>query len=170
MIKRLSRTICISLCSLLFAINLSAQSSDSKFSLGGDFGLQFGTITLINISPKLGYRATEKFTFGPGLVYQYFRDNRYGISTSVYGASAFGRYTIFENVAAYSEFQQLYYSITAEGQSLSREVPILFVGGQYFSNLGGNFNLSISILFDILENENSPYQNPYIGLGGAYLF
>lgn len=39
----------------------------SKLTVGGNFGLQFGDYTIVNISPQVGYKFSKHFTFGTGL-------------------------------------------------------------------------------------------------------
>lgn len=150
------------------------NSSSSKFSLGGDFSIQFfDKIFLVNVSPKLGYNYSEKLMFGPGIIYQYYSDRRFPefeFTTNIYGASAFARYKLHRNIAAYTEYQQLFYSSNIGGERVNRQIPVWFVGGQFFYNTGGNFTFTGSLLIDLIEDPYSPYGNPYYGLGGFYSF
>jgi len=63
----------------------------SRMDFGGYLGLQFGSVTIINIAPLASYRITEKFYAGLGLTYMYYKDNRYvpTFSLSSYGGSIF---------------------------------------------------------------------------------
>ncbi len=155
---------------LLICSQTASGQQQSKFYVGGDLGLLFGTVTLVNISPKVGYNYNEKMSFGPGLIYQYYHDKRIGFKSNIYGASGFMRYRIFDNVAAYTEYQQLFFSASFGDESFLREVPVWFFGGQYIQELGNNVTFNVSILLDLIEDENSPYQNPFIAIGGNYMF
>jgi len=54
--------------------NLQAQEydQDSRWLIGGGIGAQFGTITLVEVSPTIAYRVTDRFIPGIGLTYQYY--------------------------------------------------------------------------------------------------
>ncbi|HUR11554.1 MAG TPA: hypothetical protein VM012_09305, partial [Flavitalea sp.] len=71
----------------------------SKLFFGGNFGLSFGTFTLINVSPQVGYRFNKTLAAGAGINFQYssfknrytnpiydYRDN-FGVA----GLNIFGR-------------------------------------------------------------------------------
>ncbi|MBE0663687.1 MAG: hypothetical protein IH597_14625 [Bacteroidales bacterium] len=57
---------------------LNAQGSDNdeepkRWFVGGNVGLQFGYVTLIDVSPMVGYMLTDRFALGTGLTYKYYR-------------------------------------------------------------------------------------------------
>ncbi|MGB0166816.1 MAG: hypothetical protein ACPF8V_08190, partial [Luteibaculum sp.] len=181
----ISNMLRVLLCVTLIGIGLTKQnisfgqvsnSPQNKLALGGEFSLAFGSITLINISPKLGYRFSEKFMAGPGVVYQYYRDRinepDFKFSTNVFGPAVFARYRVTPGVAAYTEFQQLFYRVNSNINEFNEsvQVPVLFVGAQVFQQIGSNVSLNFSLLIDVLEYDESPYPNPYIGAGGFYFF
>src|SRR6185369_4201295 len=62
------------------------ESFWDKIYIGGNFGLEFGTRTIINVSPQIGYRLTDKFVPGIGLTYIYY-NYRYPGSSSRYETS-----------------------------------------------------------------------------------
>ncbi len=163
---------------LCLTISVKAQFSASpqvplsdRISFGGDFGLSFGSITYINISPIVGYRLTDKFTGGVGVIYQYLKYNKqilgFDFQTTTYGGRVFGRYRFLENAFGIAEFQNL----NREAYNLRNEyigrinVPIFFVGGGYLQSVGGKSYLSISLLYDIIGDYYSPYNNPLIQVG-----
>jgi len=86
-----------------------AQKPDFKSRLffGGGFGLQFGSTTLIELSPLVGYMITPKFSVGISPTYKYYHYNApYGaVNTNVFGGSIFSRYSIFQNVFAHVEYE-----------------------------------------------------------------
>ncbi len=173
MFKGIATTLAVFFIVLSTICSAQVTATGSKLSVGGDFSLLFGSLTLVNISPKVGYRFSDRFMAGPGVIYQYYKDTRdpnFMVSSSILGVSGFGRYVITENIAAYSEYQQLQYTAEINGSAQVFRVPVWFVGGQLTSSLGSGFNLNLSVLFDVLEGENSPYPNPYYGVGGFYNF
>ena len=90
-----------------------AQNQSSRFAdklrFGGNLGLQFGTVTLVEVSPLVGYQATEKFMVGVGGTYLYFQDKRYAstYSSTYYGGRTFGQYQITPQIFAWAEYEAL---------------------------------------------------------------
>jgi hypothetical protein len=142
---------------------------------GGNFGLQFGNQTLIDINPLMGYRLTDKLSVGASITYIYYKvTDPYHLSpsysTDIYGGSIFTRYFLFENLFAH-----------VEGELLNLEVPNLFlnryvrtdvfgfyVGGGYRQAMGERSSLNILLLYNLNEDRNSPYQNPIIRVGFGF--
>ena len=77
--------------SLLFILVLPASSkaqlSMDDIFLGGNVGATFGTVTLVNISPMIGYKFTDRTIAGISLTYQYYKDARYTptLKSNIYG-------------------------------------------------------------------------------------
>jgi len=143
----------------------SAFSWD-KFFVGGNLGLQFGTVTFIDISPLIGYRFTEKFSAGTGITYRYYsyNDKTYNFSTSVYGGRVFGRYFILENLFAHTEYE----SLSLERFDLRNKriiVNSLLAGGGYRQALGERSFIELLALWNFNESVYSPYTNPIIRVG-----
>ena len=174
---------------LLIPVTLPAQDTQkppkvkknravlSRMAFGGYIGAQFGTITLIDISPVVSYRVTNKFHAGVGFTYQYYSDSRFtpDYRTSAYGTSLFGRYFIWRDLFAHVEYAPLYvnyydyfydnsgnYSYRQKG---STWVHDFFIGGGYRQYLGGKAFMSLMILFNVNETYYSPYRNPVIRIG-----
>lgn len=71
-------------------------SLKDKIFVGGGFGLLFGNVTNINISPLVGYKVTPEFHVGVGASYTYLKDNRIvpPVSAHIVGGRIFSRYII----------------------------------------------------------------------------
>lgn len=80
-----------------------------KLRFGGNLGLQFGTVTLVEMSPMVGYQATERLMFGVGGTYLYFQDKRYAqtYSSTYYGGRTFGQFRITPQIFAWAEYEAL---------------------------------------------------------------
>ena len=147
-----------------------------KVYFGGNFGLQFGNQTLVNVNPIVGYRITEKLSAGVSATYIYyhFKDPYYSIdyTSNIYGGSIFTRYFVLENIFAH-----------VEGEVLNLEVPQYFnnsysyvrdnvfgfyVGGGLRQPMGERSSLNILLLYNLNEDVNSPYQNPIIRIGFGF--
>jgi hypothetical protein len=137
-----------------------------RLYFGGNFGMQFGTVTLVEVSPLAGVMITPKFSSGLGLTYQYFNDIRFaGGRSSSYGGRVFSRYNVLPNIFLYSEFEKLnfnnYNFLTDEfGRIWSNA---LFVGGGYFAPFGSRGGANFTFLYNVLhDNLRSPYNEPYV--------
>jgi len=129
---------------------------------GGNLGLTVGSYTRIGIYPLVGYKITPKLSAGVKIAYEYIRDNRYNTTyeTSNYGGSIFSRYRIIPSLYAHIEYAQLNYELyNALGESQREWIPFFFVGAGYSKRLSPNAWLNLQVLFDVLQNESSPYGN-----------
>lgn len=152
---------------------------------GGNFGLQFGDITLVDVSPMVGYRLTDKIAAGVSFSYKYYHYKNFfynpysysfaDMTSNIYGASIFGRYYFVENLFAQAEYEYLIYSfdnyrLNSTGGSFDKttetvDVPGFFLGGGYRQPIGGKVYFSIMILYNVMESQYSPYSNPIIRAG-----
>jgi hypothetical protein len=150
-----------------------AQDSDgkgfdkSKLFVGGNLGLAFGTYTIVNISPLVGYHFTNVLAAGVGLNYSYYGyDNGLYTSKQTYaGMSLFGRvYPIPQLfIQVQPELNYMWASQTPDaGQQflpykINQFVPSLLMGGGAAIPTGANGAIMISVMYDVLQNIWSPY-------------
>lgn len=174
------------LCILFMAIDLPAQerqpsnlaksdkpkmSPKDRFFFGGNIGLNFGSLTYINVSPIIGYRLTEKLGAGLGPTYSYYKDHRdknYYYETSTYGGRLFAQYQVLENVLLYSEFETVNIEVPdlLFTSLVRRNVSSLFVGGGYAQRIGNGASFfSIMLLYNIMESDYVIYDNPVLRTG-----
>lgn len=72
------------------------------------------------------------------------------------------RYRIFSSAYAHLEYAQLNYSIN----SRRIWVPFLYAGVGYTQEITDNVYLNVLIMYDFLQDINSPYPNEPIYSGG----
>jgi len=153
--------------SSMFRKNPPKQNFLDKVYFGGNFGLQFGTVTFIDISPLAGYRFTEKFSAGLGVTYQYYhyKDRFYDLETNVYGGRIFGRYLFTEYLFGHAEYEFL--NLEAFDFFPPRRVDVISIlaGGGYLQRFGRNSAIVAMILYNFTESAYTPYQNPIIRIG-----
>ncbi len=144
------------------------KSFKERVYFGGNFGLQFGTITAVEVSPLVGYMLTPRLSTGAGITYQYFEDKRYrpSYSSSIYGGRVFGRYNILEAFYAYAEYESLnleFYDPFRDRFS-TEWVPGLLIGGGYNQiGAGGRGGFNIMALYNVTyDNVRSPYASPLV--------
>jgi len=137
-----------------------------RLYFGGNFGMQFGTVTLIDFSPLVGVMITPKFSSGVGITYQYFNDRRYyGGESSSYGGRLFSRYNILPNIFLHGEYEAINfdnYNIRTDNFERIWSNAI-FLGGGYFVPFGQRGGANFTFLYNILhDNLTSPYGEPYV--------
>lgn len=138
----------------------------TKIYYGGYLNLSFGTYTVIGVQPLVGYKFTPELSAGIQLTYEYSSyDNS---SSSNYGGSLFSRYRILPQLYAHAEFSTINYElIYFTGETERTWVPFLFLGGGYSQPISENVWMNAQVLFDVLQNENSPYESwePFFSIG-----
>lgn len=131
-----------------------------KFFTGGGFGLQFGNITLLQASPILGYRATDRINLGVGGSYQYFRDNIFQYTANIYGYNAFTQFNLVQGIFLHSEFNRITYMPYLNTSRVG--VNALLLGAGYSTAPTGGTGLFFLVLWNALTSDLYPYQNPII--------
>ncbi|NVN95518.1 MAG: hypothetical protein HXX18_09575 [Bacteroidetes bacterium] len=188
--KRIRVNILIIISILIFigGKELKAQRSfGSRIFTGGNLGLQFGSVTLVDVSPMIGYRLTEDIDIGISLTYKYYNYKDYyaytdpqtkqsqyfDLKTNILGGGVFGRYHFTENLFAHVEVEYLdfkidTYTVYNNGLEKGKEnigITSLFIGGGYKQEIGSNSFFTLMILYNLNESNNSPYTNPIIRAG-----
>ena len=143
----------------------------SRFYYGGYMDLTFGSYTALGLEPLIAYKITPKLSLGTILTYEYVSDNRnqgYSYKSSNYGASIFSRYRVIPQFYFHAEFSGMKYdNYHSNGSNSHYWVPFLFLGGGFSQQISENSWLNTQILFDVIQNENSPYSRgePFYSIG-----
>ncbi len=142
------------------------ESSKGKFdwkrvNIGGGIGATFGDLTYFEISPTVGYYLTDNILAGIGGTYIYYSDNVNKYKTNIYGGSIFTQY-LFKDIPilAHAETNLMNY-FSYNRQERINAVGV-FLGGGLKQQMGGRSYLSILVLWDINETQDSFYPNPII--------
>lgn len=134
-----------------------------RIVVGGGLDLQFGNITVIGLTPLLGYAVTDKLVVGGIFTYRYFKDNRPGAnySTSTYGVTPFARFVIFKGLFAHAEYEMLYGEYRYNDGM--RWVNSLLVGGGYGMQIGDHGFAGMYMLWNLTPDANYPiYEQPVL--------
>lgn len=128
----------------------------SRIYCGGGIGVAFwNDYTRISVEPMVGLKMTPKLSVGAKVGYEYLNDRRLDYEAHNYGFGAFSRYRLIPALYAHAELDYWGYDYSA-----GREwVPFLLLGGGYSQPMGRNAWLTAEILFDVLNDENSPYDS-----------
>ena len=141
----------------------------SKLFVGGNLGLAFGTYTIINVSPLVGYQLSPFFAAGVGINYSYYGYNNgiYKNSQSYAGMSVFGRaYPVRQFfIQVQPELNYIWGTSTPNSgyqgyptlKIPTQFIPSLLLGGGAAIPTGSNGAITISVMYDVLQNIYSPY-------------
>ena len=146
------------------------QPFEDRLRVGGGFGLSFGSVTNVNLSPMAGYELTEKFVAGVGANLMYFRYNYYDINAIYYGGKLFMMYKIVPVINLLGEIE----TMNVEGSYQKRQwITSPMIGAAYSQPLGSKFikaahfsilyNLNYNNQIDRYSGQNlSPYGSPFV--------
>ena len=148
----------------------AAPPAHRNVFFGGTIGLSFGSYFRVSVQPLIGYNFSHKFSGGVKLGYEYIKDSRYdpAVTWHNYGASVFGRFRFIPQAYLHAEFAYVNYGTkTANLESERIWVPFLYLGGGYYQPLSPSTALFVEVLFDVLQDSNSPYEDwqPMISVG-----
>lgn len=146
------------------------QAWKDKIYFGGYVNFSLGSYSMIGIEPLVAYKVLPFLSLGLKLRYDYISDSRYSetYNTSTYGGSLFTRLSTKMRIYLHAEYATYNYELYNESGESSREwIPYLFLGAGYSQPLGGRTSLNAQILFDVLQDERSPYNNwePFYSVG-----
>ncbi len=141
-----------------------------KIYYGGTVGLSMGDYFRISIQPFVGYKLKPFFHIGGKATYEYIDDSRYSqdFTSSNYGGSIFGRLMPKRSIYLHTEFAYMSYEYMTSSLDSERDwVPFLYVGGGLVKQLSLNTSAYVEVLFDVLQDDNSPYEEwtPFISAG-----
>lgn len=154
----------------------------SKLIFGGGFALGGGNgMFNAGISPIIGYRITDNFSAGVGLGYQYLSvknywqvrhpvtlvDEFHPLRVSMYTGSIWARYLVWNNIFVHAEPEMNLWSArrpqyegnppTLGKRSENFTVPRLLVGGGVRQPVSDRSSIVFMLLYDVIQDKNSPY-------------
>lgn len=144
-------------------------------SIGGNFGLQFGQVTFVGLSPLMNYHFNDNFTAGIGPIYQYLNitdpTGYYApYTSSIYGGRVTATYYLPGNLSYLFVMGECdvinvpdYYSSFANITRATITIPLAGIGTR--RPIGANSYLTLAALWDFSNSPLSPYSNPIIIAG-----
>jgi len=147
-----------------------------RLFVGGGLGFGISSYsTSLMVAPEIGYRLSPSFDVGTRLIYTYYRynDDLLKYSTNNFGLAAYTRYYLFffRDLFLHAEYEALNYErvyLDYNYQVDHKEriwVSSLFVGGGYRQWIGNTAFVSITVLWNLLDDIDSPYSNPIFRIG-----
>jgi hypothetical protein len=141
-------------------------------SIGGGFGIQFGSITYVAVSPLFSYHVNQDLIVGVGPMYQYlnFNDGVNSYVNTLYGGRIQALYFLpgrLQNIFIQGEYEILNvpddYSIFANVTRATIYIPMAGIGIR--RPIGQRSYYTIAGLWDFSHSFLSPYVNPTIIAG-----
>jgi hypothetical protein len=153
---------------VLCSVCLSSPARAENLWFGGGVGMSFGTVDWIEIAPIVGYNATDKLSFGGGVLYRYRQDGRFpgDPSTNDYGANVFVRYRITPWLFGHGEYEYLNYEFIRSDLSTYRDTFNSILAGPGISRPLGQRTAFYGLAlynFSYDDNDiNSPYDDEWV--------
>jgi hypothetical protein len=150
------------------------QQTASKWYYGGTLGFSFwNDYFYLTVQPMVGYKVTPKLSIGGKIGYSYINYSDVDIDTHNYGASLFSRFRLIPQLYLHGEFVYWSYETIVFNQSTQNYesgrdwVPFILLGGGFVQQLGPNTSMFIEVLVDVLNDDNSPYEewDPFVSFG-----
>ena len=168
-------------------IPVKKTALESSFFMGGNVGLVLGDVTIVEVSPHVGYYITPRWAIAVGLKYHYYKENQRtyaglstgGYSSNIYGGQFFTTYEIIRDMGVYrKEFRKTGFFAQAEYELLSMKDRMIkenstdnnrILSKNYFAGLGmrqwfGTYkSVYLLMLYNFNYNQNtSPYDSNLI--------
>lgn len=138
----------------------------SRTTLGGGFGLQFGSVTLISLSPTFGYYLTDDLIVGLGINYTYENNKVFfpEYKATTYGANIYTQYLIPNMpIMAHAELETANINISYTSKfynDVTLNLINVYIGGGLKQRLGGNSYIYILGLWNLNETKESNFVQP----------
>ena len=147
-----------------------------RIFFGGNFGLQFGTITDIQISPVIGLWVLPRLAVAVGPDYRFYKD-RYD-RTNIYGGKGYMQFVVIKDINSFlpigantgillhveDEVLSLESSFWKNPPVFSKRFYIntVLAGGGISQQIGRRSSLNIMILWALNDSGYAVYSNPEI--------
>ena len=147
-----------------------------RLFFGGNFGLQFGTITDIQISPVIGLWVLPRLAVAVGPNYRFYK--YYHESTNLYGGKGYIQFVVIKDISSIipvgtniGVFLHVEDELLSLESSFWKDPPItsdrfyintLLAGGGISQQIGRRSSLNLMVLWALNESEYDVYSNPEI--------
>jgi hypothetical protein len=139
------------------------QLSSERVFFGGYIGLSYGAIEYIEVAPLVGYRFSENFGAGLGLMYRYRKDTRSGndVTSTDYGGNVFARYYLMSGLFTQAEYDYTSYkvpvSVTTAATERKGSTSVL-AGLGFNTALTAATGAYVLVLYDFDYNGKDPFR------------
>ncbi|HEX7878140.1 MAG TPA: hypothetical protein VF720_01945 [Candidatus Eisenbacteria bacterium] len=141
----------------------------SRIYYGGSAVVGFGNPDHVGFFPSLGYKLSPRVSIGGEIGYEYLKYDGVKNGFNNYGGSLFSRVKLTPRLFGHAEYQAISTELATSPLSDNERVvvPYLLVGGGMIQPISANASAYAEVLFDVLQDENSPYDSgePFISFG-----
>ena len=153
-----------------------------RIFFGGNFGLQFGTITDIQISPVIGLWVFPRLAVAVGPNYRFYK--LYHERTNIYGAKGYMQFVVIKDISSVIPLGSntgIFLHVEDELLSLQssywKNPPItsdrfyintVLAGGGISQQIGRRSSLNIMVLWALNESVYDVYSNPEIRVSFSF--
>lgn len=153
-------------------ITLSGHLANAQIFTGGNVSATYDNGIYIDVAPVIGYRVSE-LSAGISPVFSYKKPESSNQTFYSAGARIFSQYHFIENAFLHGEFQAMNNSISETLPDGSRRhfrewIFSLPVGAGYEYKLSDKARVQASVLYDLIQDKNSPNRKPIIRGGIVY--
>ncbi len=146
-----------------------------RLFVGGFLGLQLGTFTAVSVNLHAGYLITNRLSAGISGNYQYTNDRWFGESyaSHVYGGGAFVRFRLYSQLFVHTEYERIRLQSRlpplnpdydpADRRTITEDN--YFVGAGYGLPLSDRVRLNLLFLYNLNENSQVYFDNPFFRVG-----
>ena len=147
-----------------------------RLFFGGNLGLQFGTVTNIQVAPIVGLWVRPRIAVGIGPEYMYYKDPYYEFNS--YGGKGYMQFVVIQNINKFvpmgsntgiflhleDELLNLNQSTTSESVTINT-----ILGGAGISQqIGGRSSINIMFLWVLDDSGYALYNNPEIRISFSF--
>jgi hypothetical protein len=160
-----------------------APSFRDRLFFGGSIGLQFGTITSIQLDPVVGYWLLPRVAVAVGPVYWYYKDQ--DVATTVYGGKGYLQLVLVQDLNSFvkmgvhtgiflhleDELLSLKSSFWLYPQPYTSDrfnVNTLLLGPGLSQQLGRRASLNFMVLWVLNDSGYNLYSNPEVRLSFSF--
>lgn len=160
-----------------------APSVKDRLFYGGSLGLQFGTITDIQVAPIVGFWVLPRINVAVGPNYRYFKER--SVATSLYGGKAYVQFVVIQDLNSFlpmGSHTGIFLHLEDELLSLKSSfwkfpnpyttdrfyVNTVLAGGGISQQIGRRASLNFIILWPINESVYSIYGKPELRISFTF--
>jgi hypothetical protein len=166
--------------SLIYGQDLTKEEAPplkDRIFFGGNFALQLGTYTDIEVAPIVGIWLRPRIALAGGVTYMYSKDPYYG-KQSIYGGRAYAEYVVFQDLDKFIplgihtslmlhlEDELLRWKDTSLTENINANSVL---GGPGISQqIGRRASINLMVLWTLVDSGYQIYSNPELKIGFTF--